>query len=437
MTVPAWSGPLGDALALVIDHRGKTPKKLGGDWTESGVPVLSAMHVKGGRVDAAEARCISEEMHERWMPERLCAGDVLLTSEAPLGEAAYLRHEIGACLGQRLYGLRADEEVLHSRFLYFLLRDPTMQAKLAAHATGTTVLGIRQSALVKVEVDLPDVQYQRQVASVLGSYDDLIENNRRRIEILEEMAGLVYREWFVHFRFPGHGDIELVDSELGTIPEGWVVSSLESLQATAPNATAAGPFGSKLGRKDYVECPGVPVIRGANLRLGGGFVDDGFVYVSDQKAETLSSSFARPGDVVVTQRGTLGQIALIPESSRFDAYVLSQSQMKFTASPELVDPLVIYMHLATPEGTRRIQDIATGSGVPHINLTMFREMKFLVPPRSLQAKFVATVGPMERLNTLLGRQNRTLMEARDLLLPPLISGELDVSALDLDLEPVA
>ena len=238
----------------------------------------------------------------------------------------------------------------------------------------------------QLPVEFPDVAEQDVIVGVLDSIARLTENNRRRIEIVEEMARLIYREWFVHFRFPGHEDVELVASDLGPIPEGWEVSSLEGLQSATPNATAAGPFGSNLGRKDYVDEPGVPVIRGANLRVGGGFVDEGFVYVSAEKAETLASSSARAGDVVVTQRGTLGQVGLIPESTRFDEYVLSQSQMKFTADVERVDPLVIYMQLATPEGTRRIQDIATGSGVPHINLTMFRELKFLVPPRSIQTR---------------------------------------------------
>ncbi|MES9520639.1 restriction endonuclease subunit S [Streptomyces capoamus] len=316
------------------------------------------------------------------------------------------------------------------RYVAYLLESLDLSGLVASAA----VPGINRNHLHPLRVRIPEVTLQQKLAGMVSVFDRLIENNRRRIWILEDMARLVYREWFIYFRFPSHESVKIVDSDLGRIPARWEVSSLEHLQAATPNATAAGPFGSKLGRKDYVDEPGVPVIRGANLRVGGGFVEDEFIYVSQQKAETLTSSLARPGDVVVTQRGTLGQVGLIPESATFGEYVLSQSQMKFTADPNRVDPLVIYMQLADPSGAQRIQDIATGAGVPHINLTMFREMRFLVPPRSIQDMFAAKISPLLQLSTSLTRQNRVLTEVRDLLLPRLISGELDLSDLNLRLE---
>jgi type I restriction enzyme S subunit len=318
------------------------------------------------------------------------------------------------------------------RYVAYLLESLDLAGLVASAA----VPGINRNHLHPLRVRIPEVALQQKLAGVVSIFDRLIENNLRQIGILRDMARLVYREWFVYFRFTSHENVKLVDSALGHIPARWEVSSLEDLQAAAPNAIAAGPFGSKLGRKDYVDAPGVPVIRGANLRVGGGFVEDEFMYVSQQKAKTLTSSFARPGDVVVTQRGTLGQVGIIPESATFPEYVLSQSQMKFTADANRVDPMVIYMQLAAPSGAQRIQDIATGAGVPHINLTMFREMKFLVPPRSIQDMFVAKVSPLWQLSASLTRQNRILTEARDLLLPRLISGEFDLSDLNLKLERV-
>lgn len=426
---------MSDVMAEFYDGPHATPPLSDDGAVYLGIKNLT----EAGHLDLSQVRHIAEDDFPKWTKRvEPKPGDIVFTYEATLHRYAIIPDGFRGTLGRRIALIRPDLSKIDRRYLHYYLLSPQWRRTIEQRINvGSTVDRIPLTEFPDYPVPLPPLAHQRAVVAALAAIDDLIENNRRRIEILEETARLIYREWFVDFRFPGHEEVECCDSDLGPIPEGWDVSPLEDLQSGIPNATAAGPFGSKLGRKDYVDEPGVPVIRGANLRVGGGFVDEGFVFVSSEKAETLASSLARLGDVVVTQRGTLGQVGLVPESARFEAYVLSQSQMKFTSDDDRVDPLVIYMQLATPEGTRRIQDIATGSGVPHINLSMFREMKFLVPPRSIQRDFVAAVGPMERLRNCLDRQNRTLEGARDLLLPRLISGELDVSEIDLDLDSVA
>ena len=161
------------AVELIIDHRGRTPKKLGGDFTDDGVQVISAKNVYGGRLHAGEScRFVPPEMAERWMPMPLEMGDVLLTSEAPLGEAAYLGRPAEFCLGQRLFALRTRPGTANPRFTYYALRSPPVQARLHARATGTTAQGIKQSELRQVELDLPDLAEQERVAAVLGALDD-------------------------------------------------------------------------------------------------------------------------------------------------------------------------------------------------------------------------------------------------------------------------
>jgi len=186
-----WSGRLGDALELLIDHRGKTPKKLGGDWSEGGIPVYSAMHVKGGRLTPGDARFVSEELYEKWMPVKLQAGDVLLTSEAPLGEVAYLDATRPACLGQRLFALRGRRDLLDGRYLFYLLQESETRHKVLNRASGTTVSGIRQAELVEVELTLPEVPQQRAIADVLAALDDKIESNRRRAVCAEDLLDVL------------------------------------------------------------------------------------------------------------------------------------------------------------------------------------------------------------------------------------------------------
>lgn len=190
--------PLGTLLSAVIDHRGRTPKKLDGHFVDRGIPVISAKNVKSGRIDSSnDIRFVSPEMYEKWMPQKLSSGDVVLTSEAPLGEAFLLRDNKDFCLGQRLFGLRADGKGLDSTYLYYFLISPTGQQRLHARATGSTAQGIRQSELLKVEIDLPPLTSQRAIASVLRMLDDKIEVNRRMDDTLEAIARASFKSWFI------------------------------------------------------------------------------------------------------------------------------------------------------------------------------------------------------------------------------------------------
>ena len=159
---------------------------------------------------------------------------------------------------------------------------------------------------------------------------------------------------------------------------------LETLAAEGRYSLIGGPFGSKLTGKDYVG-EGIPVIRGSNLN-GGRYLEEAeFVFVSEQKMrEDLFSNLAYPGDVIFTQRGTLGQIALIPRDALFDTYVISQSQMKLTVDPEKADARFVYYYFSSREAQQRILNHNSSSGVPPINLNALRN--FPVPSLPVSAQ---------------------------------------------------
>jgi type I restriction enzyme S subunit len=369
---------------------------------------------------------------------RLTRGDLLvvmtdLTQNAPiLGSPAFVPGEPVILHNQRL-GLVTTKpgSDLDRRFLYYLLLSDSTRAQLRATATGTTVRHTAPERIYRVSVDLPPVSIQRIIGATLGSIDDLIENNRRRVELLEEIARTTYREWFVYFRYPNHTTVKFVESQLGRIPEGWEVTTVSGLASSERNAVTGGPFGSKLGRKDYVD-RGIPVIRGTNLRLGGGFDESDLVFVSEKKAAELRSSIAIPGDVVVTQRGTLGQIGLIPMDAAFDRYLLSQSQMKITIDPIKTNPQFVYSQMRSPETTERFIARAMSSGVPHVNLELLRGFKLINPPYDLQMRYSDHVRTLDSQGWVLRRQTDRLRTLRDRLLPRLVTGQIDVSSLDVD-----
>ncbi|MHA3018661.1 restriction endonuclease subunit S [Mycobacterium sp. BMJ-28] len=417
---------VGELIETLIDYRGKTPTK-----TKSGVPLITAKVIKGGTILAEPREYIAENEYDAWMRRGLPArGDILITTEAPLGEVARVS-DPRIALAQRVILLRPDASKVDPSFLFHYLRSPQAQAALGRRSSGTTVSGIRQPELKAVEVPLLARSSQEAVGVILDAIDDLIENSRRRVEVLKEMSRAIYREWFVKFRYPGHIDVPLVDSALGPIPDGWTVGTVHSVASSERYSTASGPFGSKLGRKDY-QADGVPVIRGANLRVGGGFDETDFVFVSEAKAAELRSATAVQGDILVTQRGTLGQVGRIPPGARFDRYVLSQSQMKVTVDKERVAPYFVYAQLCSEQVTQRFIAQAMSAGVPHVNLRLLREFLIIIPPRRLQHLYSDSALPLTDLAVSLERENHRLATLRDLLLPKLVSGQLDVSALDLD-----
>ncbi|HEV2972296.1 MAG TPA: restriction endonuclease subunit S, partial [Pirellulales bacterium] len=182
-----------DCMSAIIDYRGKTPRK-----TSSGVPLITAKIVKGGRIEAPD-EFIDPDEYESWM-RRGCpkVGDVVLTTEAPLGEIAQLSDDRIA-LAQRLILLRGKPDVLDNTYLKYLMMSAPVQGELRGRASGTTVVGIKQSELRKLTLLLPAVHEQRAIAGVLGALDDKIEQNRRTSAALEQLARAMFRAWFVDF----------------------------------------------------------------------------------------------------------------------------------------------------------------------------------------------------------------------------------------------
>ncbi|MGW4806643.1 restriction endonuclease subunit S [Kitasatospora sp. NPDC004272] len=188
------TAPLGSVLEELIDHRGKTPGKVGDktdDFTDEGVPVVSAIHIKNGEISWAEReRFVPYWMFEKWMPVRLRAGDVLLTSEAPLGNVAQVPTDAPLVLSQRLFALRGREDILDSTYLRFFLESDRGQALLRDGASGSTVAGIRQSRLVQIPVPVPPINEQRrvsqQIREQITKIDTLMAETERFVELSKE-----------------------------------------------------------------------------------------------------------------------------------------------------------------------------------------------------------------------------------------------------------
>ena len=405
------------------------------DYVAVGRPVLNVRNVGLGDVRPEKFEFVDEATAQRLAGHILEDGDIVFGRKGAVERHAFIRSAyVGALQGSDCIRLRfAPTAPIKPGFATFALRTSAHQSWMQSYCShGATMASLNQEILRQIEFPELGLPEQAAVVRVLQSIDDLIENNRRRIDVLEQMAHAVYREWFVRFRYPGHDHATIVDSPLGPIPEGWSVRSVASIAASQRNAVTGGPFGSKLGTRDYLPS-GVPVLRGGNLKLGGGFDETEVVFVSKEKAQELSGCAAARGDVVITQRGTLGQVGMIPEWSRFTRYVLSQSQMKVTVDQDQITPEYFYAQFRSPEATGRFVAQAMSSGVPHVNLALLREFEFVLPSLPLQVDFSSIVRPLAMEQGLLQCLTDQLSTLRDMLLPKLVSGQIDVSGLDLDL----
>lgn len=170
--------PLSDIAILTIDHRGLTPKKLGGDWSNKGYRALSAKNVKTGRLVQEESiRRVSEEMYHKWMPEEIHKNDIIITSEAPFGQIYLWDSEEKIVLSQRLFGVRVSENYDPTFIYYYMLTDQ-FQGEMRSRATGTTVIGLRQPELLKCKISYPDIKLQKKISGVLRNIDNKIILNK-------------------------------------------------------------------------------------------------------------------------------------------------------------------------------------------------------------------------------------------------------------------
>jgi type I restriction enzyme S subunit len=413
---------LGSLIDTIIDYRGKTPKKLGGEWSSGGIPALSAKNIKQGKIVNPESiRYVDDALYKRWMKEEVKKGDLLMTSEAPLGETYYVKNDEKVLLSQRLFSIRTKAKELNSRFLYYYFNSKLGRHELLSRATGTTVGGIRQTALVKVLVRFPkDSEIQKEIAEVLGAYDDLIENNEKRIKALEEMAELLYTEWFVKFKFPGHEKIKLVDSgtSYGKIPEGWEVKKLGEVANVVRGCSYTSEEIDDFAGEYYI-------VNLKSFNRGGGFRFDGAKYYSGGINENQNLT---TGDIVVAvtdmtnDRAVIARPARVPEIG--GKITFSADVVKINSN--ILSNSFLYELLSSYKFTETTKQMANGANVLHLKPSAILEFVALIPNKELLDKFetLCKIAAMETDKLL--KANDNLSKTRDLLIPQLVTGKREL-----------
>lgn len=394
----------------IIDKRGVTVKKLGGDFVENGHRVISAKLIKNSKIDlnAGEERFVNKEIYKKWMSSKLMQGDVILTSEAPLGKVAYVQEDLDWCLGQRLFCLRPNTEILDGRYLFYSLKTRKVQADLESRGTGTTVLGIKQSELLKVQIPVQDIEVQKRISALLGRLDNKIELNQKMNETLEEIAKTLFKSWFIDFdpvRAKAEGrptglskeisDLfpdSFEDSELGEIPKGWNLLTFGDFVT---------PIRGKVITKKTTNPGDIPVV-------AGGLEPAYFHSIANVEgpAVTISASGANAGYTNLYYED------------------IWASDCSYISNKQSSNVFTSYIFLKLNQ--ERIFDSQHGAAQPHIYPDDLRRLDMVIPSNDLYETFENLITSFFNKIKLNIEETKNLISLRDTLLPKLISGELKI-----------
>ena len=420
--------PLEDCMAAIIDYRGKSPEK-----TTFGVPLVTAKIVKGGRIEKPE-EFIAEADFDDWMRRGMPQpGDIVMTTEAPLGEVAQL-DDRKVALAQRVITLRGKPDVLDNTFLKFLLQSNPVQEELRSRGTGTTVIGIRQSELRKISLTLPPLFEQRAIAAVLGALDDKIELNRRMNATLESMARELFQSWFVDFdpvrakldgRKPEGMDKATAalfpdafehtsDGEM--VPKGW------KMKCTADLFEVRDGTHDSPKRREH----GFPLITSKHITNGGVDIENAYLISEEDFIQVNKRSKVDKFDTLMTMIGTVGVPLLVHE--REPNFAIKNIGL-FKTSKAREFSYYFYLYLISPEMQQFLKSRLAGTTQAFLSLGILRSLPILVPDSSLLLAFNKVCEQLFGIIATNRHQTDTLANLRDTLLPKLLSGELSVASI--------
>ena len=379
-----------------------------------GYPLIRTPNIGKGRLNLSGVQRVSKEVYDkrnkRAVPQQ---DDIIFAREAPAGNAALISEGQEVCLGQRTVLIRPDKKKVYPKFLVYYILAPQQQYELLGTANGATVAHVNIPIIKNLPVELPDISQQKKIGDILYSYDDLIENNQKQIKLLEEAAQRLYKEWFVDLRFPGYETTPIIDG----VPEGWEKKKLVKVFDYVR--------GKSYSSKEIVENGKTLLINLKNIRAFGGYnrnAEKCYIgkYSDSQKLQA--------GDIVMgvtdmtQERRLVGHVAVVPDLGK--DMIFSMDLIKLI--PLTVEKSFLYSVMFYGGYSKQIAVLANGTNVLHLKPESMMSMEMLVPSNEIMSKYDDKFKNFYKKIELLENQNTILAEARDRLLPKLMSGELEV-----------
>jgi type I restriction enzyme S subunit len=394
---------LSDICELIVDCPHSTAKDEG-----AGYPLIRTPNIGRGRLILDDVHRVSKDIYDKRNARAIPQDDdLILAREAPAGNVAIIKNGEQVCLGQRTVLIRPDKRKVYPDFLVYYILAPQQQYELLGTANGATVAHVNIPVIKALPVELPAIEVQQKAADILKAYDDLIENNQKQIKLLEEAAQRLYKEWFVDLHFPGCVETEFVDG----VPEGWQACSLDDVIDFNPKVT--------LDKEKIKESVPMSALSTSSMVLD-----------SREFTKTMSNS----GSKFQNRDTLLARITPCLENGKTGFVDNIESPEGAVGSTEFIvmrskrlNLYMVYLLSRTEDFRKTAINSMTGSdGRQRAQVNKIKSYSYVLPPKDIISVFGKNVDPIFLKISKCNRYCKELAEARDRLLPKLMSGEIEL-----------
>ena len=396
---------LNDICELIVDCQHSTAKDEGEGFT-----LIRTPNIGRGRLILDDVHRVSKEVYDkrnaRAVPQD---DDLILAREAPAGNVAIVKDGEQVCLGQRTVLIRPDKSKVYPDFLAYYILAPQQQYELLGTANGATVAHVNIPVIKSLPVDLPSLEDQVKIADILKAYDDLIETNQKQIRLLEEATQRIYKLWFKEFLFPGHDDVDIIEG----IPVGW-----KSGRADDFFDITIGKTPPRAEKKWFVNGgDGVAWASISDMGAAGTYIFNTSEGLTEEAVEKHNMKVVPVGTILLSFKLTLGRVSITTKPMCTNE-AIAHFRLNKSTEREYTYSYLKNFEYDTLGNTSSISKA--------VNSKIIKAMPFVIPSEGILEKYSALVAPL--LDEVFNKQSQNLQlaEARDRLLPKLMSGEMEL-----------
>lgn len=392
---------LSECCQSISDGDHQAPPK-----SNKGIPFVTISNIKDNSFDFTNCMHVPQSYYDNLLAKRKPQkGDILYSVVGSFGIPVLIKENVKFTFQRHIAILRPNPHIVEPAYMYYSMLSKAFFLQADAAAIGAAQRTISLSSLQNLTINLPDLPTQRRIASILSAYDDLIENNRRQIKLLEEAAQRLYREWFVELRFPGHEGVKVVDG----VPEGWMKGTVDNIV----KLLSGYPFKSS----EYVSSGKYRLITIKNVK-DGEFSPDNVDYIDQLPDKIPSHCILTEGDILLSLTGNIGRVCIVNGYN----YLLNQRVAKL----QTLHPAYAYCMFRSKEMLNKMTALSNGVAQQNLSPIRAEKIRILIPSSNLLSQFKNIVEPIISQIILLNNQITFACEARDRLLPELMDGEMEV-----------
>lgn len=392
---------LSECCQSISDGDHQAPPK-----SNKGIPFVTISNIKDNSFDFTNCMHVPQSYYDNLLAKRKPQkGDILYSVVGSFGIPVLIKENVKFTFQRHIAILRPNPHIVEPAYMYYSMLSKAFFLQADAAAIGAAQRTISLSSLQNLTINLPDLPTQRRIASILSAYDDLIENNRRQIKLLEEAAQRLYREWFLELRFPGHESVKVVDG----VPEGWMKGTVDNIV----KLLSGYPFKSS----EYVSSGKYRLITIKNVK-DGEFSPDNVDYIDQLPDKVPSHCILTEGDILLSLTGNIGRVCIVNGYN----YLLNQRVAKL----QTLHPAYAYCMFRSKEMLNKMTALSNGVAQQNLSPIRAEKIRILIPSSNLLFQFKNIVEPIISQIILLNNQITFACEARDRLLPELMGREIEV-----------